>query len=680
MREGSTAEGGGFWGKAREGTRRGIYRVPLLLPLGCVVGVILGGAIGWGLAAILPVVALSVRAYRVMYLALCCGVVVILCTALRERNARQLHLAPETTAPLAVRLEGTVVAELNKGCILETSPLGVRVAVYGEGEWKLGEIYRVVGQPMPTAQPLVPGMFSQEEWMRGQGLVARLACIRAEKVGTDIGRASLMRVAAEVRKVLADRLMPRGTEGDIRRQVLCALVLGEKDRADPATIELFRRGGCLHAFAVSGLHVGIVAGILWFFLKLFRVHPKIGWYVQLVGVGAYVFATGMAVPALRAYMMIAVILGALILRRRPSLCNTWALAALLVLMLQPWQFFQPGFLLSFTVYAVICLAVRYLMPERTWFGPDSYIPVRIYTRWERFRTNADLFVRGIIVVSFSAWLASLPITIMYFHAVAPGSYVVNILLSPLLPVVMFCGLVTLAVGSLPALGPLSHAISLQTAGWLVGLVGLSDLIPGAYIPAVVPAQPGDYRVFDLGHGRGVCVLGNPGVLVGDVHLPNQARYAVQPALFHAGFSPVLCMSPVSDGARKIYAQTWSELRFLSFTPGSKVRCYTSRAGEFTVFPAPAGLPTRYRGNAAPIVHWKRPDGSRVLYIGNAAMSTLMTIPEAFRHVEVVILGFNTHEPIFREHISRKWGVQKVIMLPNAEKADEADETDISRED
>ncbi len=662
MADVDTGGGRGLWNRVRRGVRHGIFQVPLLLPLACVVGVILNGAVGWTLVALALTAALYGRAFRVLYLAFCCGAVVFLCTALRERSAQQLQLAPGDPPPPTVSLEGTVVAELNRGCILETASLGVRVAVYGDTKWKLGEIHRIVGQPLEPTQPLVPGMFSQAEWMRSQGLVARLVCIRSKKIGTSIGRAALMRIASGVRGQLADRLMPRGTENDIRRQVLCALVLGEKDRAEPATIELFRRGGCLHAFAVSGLHVGIVAGILWFFLKLFRVRPKIGWYVQLLGVGSYVFATGMAVPALRAYIMIATILGALILRRRPGLFNTWALAALLVLMLQPWQLYQPGFLLSFTVYAAICLGVRFLMPDRTWFGPDSYIPVRIYTRFERLRKTVDLSVRGIVVVSLCAWLVSLPITFMQFHVLNLGSYVVNILLSPLLPVVMFCGLLTLAVAGLPILGPVCQAVSLHTAGMLIRLVALSELIPAAYLPAVPPAQASDFRVFDLGYDRRVCILGNPGVLIGDVHLLNQARYSVQPALFHAGFSPVLCLSPVKDDVRSIYAQSWPNLQFRTISPGSCIRRFSTLAGSFTIFPAPATIPTRYHPNAVPIIHWTRPDGSRVLYIGNAAMSTLRSIPPAFLRIDIIILGFNSHEPIFQEDAQSLPGVKKVIMM------------------
>ena len=359
-----------------------VNRAPLLLPLMVVCGVICSGGVGWSVAGVALVIGCVLGAYRVTLCAFFCGMVVALCAALRQREMDPLKLTDQPP-PRIVQVQGTVIRTLNHGCIVESGVLGVRVVVYGDISAQLGESLSVEGELKQPEQPLVPGMFSQEEWMRGMGIVARLNCLRMECSNGDFGYATLLRAAERVRMVLVNRLMPSGTEKDVRRQVLCALVLGEKGRADDDTIDIFRRGGCLHAFAVSGLHVGIVASILWVLLRLCHLRPDWGRWVLIFGVGLYVFATGMAVPALRAYIMLSMVLGALMLRRRISFLNAWCYAALLVLMFQPWQFYQPGFRLSFMVYGAICLGVRYAMSNLPWFGPDSYIPVRIHTRWER---------------------------------------------------------------------------------------------------------------------------------------------------------------------------------------------------------------------------------------------------------------------------------------------------------
>lgn len=641
-----------------------VNHAPLMLPLAVVSGVIYGGTPGWAIVCVALAAAAALRAYRILLCAFFCGVIMVLCLALRQRAEDELGITA-MPPPVAVELRGTVIRSLNRGCIVETDPLGVRVAAYGKLTVQPGDYVHIIGSLRNVEPPLVPGMFSQAEWMRGSGIAACLDCQRFEREGSTLGYATLLRAAAEVRSALADRLMPPGTEDDIRRQVLCALVLGEKDRADTSTIDVFRRGGCLHAFAVSGLHVGIVAGILWMLLRWCRVHPRAGRPALLIGVGLYVFATGMAVPALRAYVMLAVLMGSLILRRRPSYLNTWCFAAIVVLMLQPWQFYQPGFRLSFVVYGAICLGVRYGMSDTPWFGPDSYIPARIHTHWERLTASTELFVRGTVVVSMCAWLVSLPLSIAHFHVVNTASYLVNILIAPLLPVTMFIGLLVLVFAGVPYLGGLVQACALGSSGWLVSLVGFCGSLPGAFLPAAPPAPASDYMLMPLGHGKSACVLGNPGILAGDVHRKNDVRYVLQPALFHAGYSPALCPAPRQAAAKDIYTQTWPQLHFFTAPPGTPPQSYTTPAGVFTIFAPPASLPVSYSANASPIICWQRTDTQRFLFIGNAALSTYEALPPEFRHADVLILGYNSHEPIEHPNLLREIGAKRIILLPSA---------------
>ncbi len=637
---------------------------PLLLPLVVVCGVIFGGGVGWSVAGATLVVGSVLRAYRVVLCAFFCGLIVALCSALRQREMDELKLTVQPP-PRVVQVQGTVIRKLNHGCIVESGGLGVRVVVYGDIPAQLGEHLRVVGELKPTEQPLVPGMFSQEEWMRGMGIVARLDCLRMECSDGDPGFATLLRIAERVRATLVDRLMPLGTEKDVRRQILCALVLGEKGRADDDTIDIFRRGGCLHAFAVSGLHVGIVASILWMLLRLCRVRPDWGRWVLLLGVGLYVFATGMAVPALRAYVMLAMVLGALILRRRVSYLNAWCFAALFVLMFQPWQFYQPGFRLSFMVYGAICLGVRYAMSDVPWFGPDSYIPVRIHTRCERWLVNADFFVRGAVVVSMCAWLVSLPLSVLHFHVVNTASYIVNIFIAPLLPVIMFMGLLVVVVGGVPIIGGVVQAGALCSAGWLVSLVGLFGSTPGTYLPAVPSAAAEEWMVVPLNYGKSACVLGNPGILVGDVRGESVARFMVQPALFHAGFSPAFCQEPRDTASAHLYSRTWPKLCFFSALPGAAPQSFKTSAGIFTIFAPTTDLPISYSANATPIIYWQRSDGRRLLFVGNAAFSTFKALPHGFHRADVLILGYNSHEPIVDPSVLRPIGMQRIILLPSA---------------
>lgn len=636
-----------------------LWRVPLLLPLVTVVGVIMESMSGWVMVAVALAAAHALKMRRLFVCCILCGAVVGLSQSIRHQRAEELQAALSERG--AATLEGTVVQHVGKGCVVDSGWLGVRVAVRGETPWEIGDAVRLTVEALAVEPPLIEGMFSTERWMEGQGICANTICLHGEKLGRAWGWSSLTRWAGHVRTALAERLMPPGCEDDMRAQVLCALVLGDKERSTADTLELFRRGGCMHAFAVSGLHVGLVAGILWLLLRLCRVQPLIGRYVLLGALGLYVAATGLAVPALRAYLMLAALMMGLILRRRVSMFNTWCFVALLILMVQPWQFWQVGFQLSFVVYAAICLGVQYAMGNHPWFGPDSYIPARIRTGGERLAVRLELFVRGAVVVSVCAWIASLPIVASQFHVINTGSYLTNIIIAPILPVVMFCGLATLVFGALPLVGGVIHTLAMWSAGVLVSIVGWVSSLPGSYLPMQEPAPPHSYALVSMNYGRSFAVLGNPGILVGDVGREADARFTIEPFLFHAGYTPALLCSAAADAGISY------RLGAKPLGSGSGVRRLTTSAGVFTVYYPPAHLPASPAANAEPIIIWEPAPERRYMYMGNAAISTLEAIPPEERRADVLILGSHPKEPMQDLSLLREMRISKLILLPTAAK-------------
>lgn len=652
-----------------------LWRAPLLLPLLVVVGVIIGGSLGWMITLAALAWAHFLRMRRVLVCSLLCGFVVGITQSLRSDSAAELqHLVAAGQG--GITLQGTVVRELSYGCMIETSRIGARVAVRGDMPWQIGDVVRVTAQEAPVSPPAVEGMYSAERWMRGQGICANLTYLHGEKLGTSYGWSLLVRLGNHVRQALSTRLMPPGTEHDMRRQVLCALVLGDKDRAEADTMNIFRRGGCLHTFAVSGMHVGIIAAILGMLLRLLRVHPSVGRYLLLGLTGVYVIITGLATPALRAYLMLAALLGSLMLRRRLSLCNAWCCAALIILMLEPWQLFQAGFQLSFIVYAAIGLAVHYGMSDRPWFGPDAYIPTRIRTRSERIVAAAELSLRGVVIVALSAWLVSLPLSIAHFHTINSASYLTNIAITPLLPIVMLLGLLSLVCSGLPLIGAAIHYLAMQSAGIVVSLVSLFGAHPLALMPAQEPAPPEAYILATAGqHGHSFCLLGNPGILVGDVQAEKDARYTIEPAIFHSGFSVAGIVWPTGgsrsqEAAKSTYLLSWPQLQFIDNSSRAPVNQLTTQAGTFTLYYPPGST------TGTPIVLWQQAKGLRIMYIGHAALSTLEAMPYDAQRADVIILGYNPHEPLLEPAILRRLQPSKVILLPSAASNLDMRESDI----
>lgn len=642
--------------------RRWVAGAPLLLPLAAAVGA--AGGCAW-VAVPAACCAAAVRNLRVVLCTLLVGAVVWLQTAVNEnRSTELLRLLAEQGEAV---VDGTVVRTLNHGCLLREGVFGVRLAVTGDAlaDVRVGDTLRVRALPTEDTPPLFPGMFDAAAWRRAEGLAVSLRAVEVQHTGHPCSVDSLRAWGLAVREHAVRRLMPPGTESDTRRQVLCAMLLGAKDEADADTMAVFRRGGCLHIFAVSGLHVGMVAAVLWRLLLLLRVRPLPARALVLLLVGVYVAVTGAAVPALRAYMMLAAVAGALLLRRRARLLNTWCMAALVTLLAAPYQLYNAGFLLSFAVYAAICLGWRLCLRFDTpWFGPDAYIPFTIRTPREQALQAAELMLRGVAAVSLCAWLAAVPITACFFHTVNPYSFFTNVAVGLLVWAVMAAGLVFLAAASLPVAGAAAEWLALHAAGAVTAVVAFFGSGPAAYLPTAVPQAAETLLVLPLGQGMSCCVLGNPGVAVepGNAYA---ARVITAPALFYGGFRPAALL-PLRRGGG---AEEGTALVLRQFP---QVRClqtaqpqrFTTAAGTYTLYPPAAELPLRPAAHRSPVLFWDSPKG-RVLYAGNASRVTLETVPEADRRADVLVLGANPALPLADAEEWAAWGVRTLILLPAA---------------
>lgn len=659
----------------RRALRLALLRAPLLLPLCGTCGAIWSGQ-GWCLSIAAAALAFTLRLYRIAAATLLCALVAALQHSLFEQQRAESVAQWESSG--VAHISGVVESTLSRSLILRIDHTRLRVAIRGDDmPYRTGDRLTVLGEYQEVRPPAVPGMFDTASWMRGKGIVASLALIHAAKTGYDHGWYGLLGYAETLRELLADRLMPYGTEADPRRQVLCALVLGARDRAEPDTMLDFRRGGCLHAFAVSGLHVGLVALLLWPLFYALRVRPQVSLWLVLLLVGIYVLMTGAAPPAVRAYMMLALALLSIKLRRQLSLLNVWSSAALAILLLSPHQLHNAGFLLSFLVYAGICLATRHALRDTPWFGPDSFIPYTIMTPWEMRVQSWEFALRGVVMIAFSAWLVSLPITACYFHTFNSYSFLTNIAITPILPVVMASGFAVILLGNVPYLGALAQTLAEQSSGALIAITSFFGSWPGAYLPITEPAKPHESMVMNLGFGKSSTILGNPGLLI-DAGSESSARWMVEPALFHSGFTPAALLSTrnlaSATGGIPLLQQSWPSMRTLrqaGHADSSPVTHISTPSGHYTIYAAPRHLPTRPAVHQSPVILWRltgEQGPRRLLYIGDAAADTLAAVPREDRRAEVIILGANNIIPIDWEAQLDFSDTQLIILLPAARAA------------
>ena len=243
---------------------------------------------------------------------------------------------------------------------------------------------------------------------------------------------SIFSFCMNIRKQCLLKLYDSGTS-DKTLKLISALAFGDKSLLDEETKHNFQTAGAMHVLAVSGLHVGIINGILFFLLSFMRSR-KILWLkilICLCGIWAYACITGMSPSVQRASIMCSLISIALLLRRHTSTYNTLAVAAFFSLLLSPNDIFSVSFQLS---YAAV-LSIVY-------FG--QYIQ-KLYTP----STPIGSYVWGIVAVSLSVQIGTLPLTLYYFGVIPTYGLLTNIIVIPLAFVILLCVILVLTFGAFP---------------------------------------------------------------------------------------------------------------------------------------------------------------------------------------------------------------------------------------
>ncbi|MDR1413906.1 MAG: ComEC/Rec2 family competence protein [Puniceicoccales bacterium] len=234
----------------------------------------------------------------------------------------------------------------------------------------------------------------------------------------------------------------------IEAGILAGMLTGIKQKMDPAAKKLFNDLGIAHLFAVSGIHVGIIAATIDFFLRVLCLRKQIRALPTLFLLMFYVNAIGCSPSSMRALTMVAFYYLSTLFGRRPNVLAALANSAWLHVLWDPFVVFNISFLLSYSVVAGIILLG---------FPLKNYL-LRVLVnlhglKWESYPFGDRLVLkikRSLIVsfsISFSAYLISLPLSVEYFGTISLITIPINMFLVPVATcaivvgaVVLFCGL------------------------------------------------------------------------------------------------------------------------------------------------------------------------------------------------------------------------------------------------
>ncbi len=349
-----------------------------------------------------------------------------------------------------------------------------------------GREIEVTGVIQPPAGPRVPGQLDYRAYLASRGVFYQLRAENTRDWEITARGATQQPPWTDRFARWALRTLGKGLPEDPSLHLVWAMVLGWKTGLTPEVAEVFMQSGTLHIFAISGMHIALIAGILVSLFRVLRMARGVSGAVVIPLIWFYTAATGWQASAVRSTLMMTLVIGGWALERPSNLVNSLAAAGLIILAWDPAQAFQAGFQLSFLVVLGIALIVPPLDRVRQQlFHPDPLLPPELRPRWKRWLEPPARLVTTSLATSLAAWLASMPLIAWYFSMVTPCSLLANLVIAPLSSVALMSSLGSILCGDwLPILTELFNHTSWF---WMVLMVWLSEgfaSLPGAwfYVP------------------------------------------------------------------------------------------------------------------------------------------------------------------------------------------------------
>jgi competence protein ComEC len=389
------------------------------------------------------------------------------------------------------------------------------VFVRWRGWANVGDELALFGTFQPMEPSRNPGEFDMRSYLARRD-VKNLFIVRYPENGRIMAPGSgfsVLRAAAHSREWM-QRVLSRDIEDspDVVG-LICGTALGLRHQTRDDIEEPFQQTGTLHLFAVAGLHVGIVARLLWTVAMVLRLPRKAATAVIIPLLFFYAAITGLHTASVRAAVMSALLLGGIFFDRKVLALNSLAAAAFLILLFDSNQLFTSGFQLSFAVVgAIVLLADPTSVRLARVVAPDPFLPRALLSRARRIWIGVGRKLARGVSVSLAAWIGSLPLIYWYFNLVTPISLLANLAVVPIAYFVLALAMLSLIAA------PISSGLSIifNNANWLMshavlGLVHFFALVPAGhlYLPRFTELRtPVMITVLDEGTGGAAHIRAN----------------------------------------------------------------------------------------------------------------------------------------------------------------------------
>jgi len=309
-----------------------------------------------------------------------------------------------------------------------------------KSSFEYGDVIKAEGVLIAPRGVRNPGGFDYKKYLNRHGVYAILKQKSNDLFIISGGREGNF-LKRNVIKPLKLRLVKRIEERFSREEaeIVKGVMIGEREGVNPEIKEAFIKSGVIHILAVSGLHVGFVVIFFIFTGKILGIKKNALLIILVPGLIFYILITGARTPVIRASLMIFIIYLGYVIQRKSDIYNSLSVAALIILIIKPYELFNPGFLLSFTAVTAIAF-----------WGPLIYHYFS-FKELSKFGILTRIFRRIVfgVVISAGIILFTLPFNSYFFSRISIISIVLNLIFIPLFGFVVFLTALSLILSVIP---------------------------------------------------------------------------------------------------------------------------------------------------------------------------------------------------------------------------------------
>ncbi len=309
-----------------------------------------------------------------------------------------------------------------------------------------------------------PGEFDYDQYLKSKGITGLFIAYDTDSLNIineqkDLFGSALFSVRKNIDRTIHD-LHDSQTAGLLR-----GLLLADRSEIDFETKSEFINSGVIHILAVSGLHVGYVLVIFVFLFGRFNIYARS--VLTILGIIFFMFITGVPPSVFRATLMAITIISAFLFNRSTNIINSIAIAAVIILLFNPNEIYNPGFQLSFA--AVLSIGIIYPYFQR------SITKLKLKQKWIEY----ILLFFG---VSLSAQIGTIPFTLAYFSKLSLIALFANLIVIPVVGIIIGIAFIAIIIGGA------SYSVAINfgaannlIAGWMIDFIKFTGSLDYSFL-------------------------------------------------------------------------------------------------------------------------------------------------------------------------------------------------------